>query len=122
MDVAKSFLEPQHFFADDRKAEVAGLDDAGVHRAYGDFVYTVTFDADKVIAIGFGFPDERRSLLARERMKVRGPGGVTYPRPGILRAAGNAREIPNCPLHTRGRGKNRVERRIRRVFDTQGDY
>ena len=47
--VAQPLLEPQHLLADDLEAEVAGLDDAGVHGSDGDLVHAVAFDAHERI-------------------------------------------------------------------------
>jgi hypothetical protein len=41
---AQALLEPEHLLADDLEAEVAGLDDARVHRTHRNFVDAVAFD------------------------------------------------------------------------------
>ena len=49
--VAEPLLEPEHFLADDREAEVAGLDDAGVHRPDRDLVHAVAVDAHERVVV-----------------------------------------------------------------------
>ena len=49
MRITEPLLETQHFFADDREAEVSRLDHAGVDRAHSDFVDTITGDGDEWI-------------------------------------------------------------------------
>ena len=73
MDVAEAFFEPHHRLAIDGEAEVARLDDAGVHRPDRDLEDTFAFD-----------PAERKGLplvvkvracddIAAERVIARGP-------------------------------------------------
>ena len=54
--VSQAFFETQHFFADDLKTEMAGLNDAGVHRAYRNFVHAVALDFDERIRFFAGLP------------------------------------------------------------------
>src|SRR4029450_3567993 len=60
--VAEALLEPQHLFADDRKAEVPRLDDAGVDRTHRDLVHAVTADRDEWIALPLAL--ERTAAVA----------------------------------------------------------
>ncbi len=49
--VAEALLEPQHLLADHGEAEVAGLDDAGVHGADGNLVHAVAFDPHECVVV-----------------------------------------------------------------------
>ncbi len=41
VDIAQALLETQHLLTDDREAEVAWLDDAGMHRSDRDLVHSI---------------------------------------------------------------------------------
>ena len=51
MHVAQALLEPKHLFADDLEAEMARLDDPGVHRTDGNLVDAVALDAHERIRV-----------------------------------------------------------------------
>ena len=104
--VAEPGLESQHALADDREAEVTGLDGAGMHRPDRDLVHPVAFDRDEGIGCG-GF--ERRRVgrvVAAQREALRGPGAVPQPAARIGHRAGgvardDAEQVESCALHAR---------------------
>ena len=100
--VAETLLESQHLFADDREAEVAGLDDARMHRPDRHFVHAVAFDAHEMVVVHGGrrFGD-RRVALRRQRMKLRGPRGVTQPW-SLVRSLSTAGHAGRRPLAADG--------------------
>ena len=51
VDVAKPFLEPQDFLADNLEPEVSRLDDAGVDRSDRDLVHAVAADAHERVIL-----------------------------------------------------------------------
>ena len=82
--VAQPLLQAQHLFADDRKAEMPWLDDAGVHRADRDLVDPVTGDANEGIVDHVrAFADRTLGILLAQGEPVRGPGAVVEPRPRV---------------------------------------
>ena len=72
--IAEPLLEPHHRFAAGVKAEVAGLDDARVHRADGDLVQPVALGGEKLV--GAAFAGVRRCGAERRRY---GPAAMIEP-------------------------------------------
>ena len=64
MHIAKPFLEPHDRFAVGREAEVAGLDNAGMHGPDGDLMHRRAFGRKKCITIAAG----RRRCPVAERV------------------------------------------------------
>ena len=84
MGVTEPLLEPQHLFADDRKAEMSRFDDPGMHRADRDLVDPVAGDANEGIVDHLReFADRTLGLLLVQGKPVRGPGAVVEPRPRV---------------------------------------
>src|SRR5204863_9305804 len=73
MRVSQAFFETEHFFADDLKAEMAWLDDAGMHGSDWNFVYAVAFDLDERIRLFTGLPFRRCDKVALQRKAVDRP-------------------------------------------------
>ena len=63
MHIAEPLLQPHHVFAIGGEAEVAGLDDAGMHRADRNLMQAFAFRRQKGVWRGF-----LRGLLIPERM------------------------------------------------------
>jgi hypothetical protein len=106
--VGEPLLEAQNLFANDLEAEMAGLDDAGVHRADGYLVHTVAVDPHERIFLLAGLPFRRRSEIAPQRILVDRP--ARHPRPWalIIGVAGDAQEVERRALHpVRGREDRR---------------
>ncbi len=105
--VAQVLLEPQHFLADDREAEVAGLDDAGVHRADGDLVHAIAFDAHEGVVGGQGAGARGCGLGALSQRRPPGcPQAVVQPRPLVATAVGvQARQVGHGALQAHGAGE-----------------
>src|SRR4029450_5423315 len=115
--VAEALLEPQHLFADDRKAEVPRLDDAGVDRTHPDLVHALTADtgewrsaapADRDEWIPLPLALERTAAVAlpSQWVKVRRPRAMAQPRPRVQRAVrSHAEQVEDSALHAVGWGK-----------------
>ena len=103
--VAEPFLEPQHAFADDRKAEVTGLDGARVHRSDRDFVHAVAFDRDEPVRIRLRRPACAGGDVPAQREDILRPGAVAQPGTrvrgsAIARERPRAAQVEDRPLHT----------------------
>ena len=120
--VAEPLLEPQHLLADDREAEMPGLDDAGVHRADRDLVDAVAGDANEGIV-------DRRSRRRRRGVGTlvsRAESDLPARCRGRARAACRAAPIGDDPeqvgrgaLHPLGAREVRRQVGIRRRIDRQ---
>ncbi len=104
--VAQTLLELQHLLADDREAEMAGLDDARMHGPDRDLVHTVARHAHERIVI------RRRRAVARvvdrarrERLVLARPRRVPQPRPHVRVERRDAGEVRGRALHPRRRRK-----------------
>ena len=78
MHVAEPLFELQHLLADDREAEVPGLDDAGMDGPDGNLGHAVAGHAHEFVSIGLrrhGGGEVAR--MWRERHVVRRPGRVS---------------------------------------------
>ena len=73
--VAESLFELQRLFADDRKAKVAGFDDARMHRPHWNLMHAIALDAHERVVIEPRARRRRMSVL--QWMKLRGPGRVS---------------------------------------------
>ena len=96
VDVAEPLLQPRDGLAGGVKAEMAGFDDAGVHRPDGNLVQARAFRGEKRVRRGRG----RRRLAGPEGMADR-PAAVIEPR----------------PLHRARRPRVRPQRSAERAFE-----
>ena len=109
--VAQALLQTQHFLPHHREAEMAGLDDAGMHRAHGNLMDAVAVHMHKRVIDELGRRQQRqlaRVLLQREM--VWRPGAVVEPGPRVLGAQRmHARQVGGSPLHAHGSRKHRAK-------------
>ncbi len=82
--VAQALLEAQHLLADDREAEMSGLDDAGVHRPDRDLVHAVAFDADERYSSWPGSHLGDASKSRRSGKRSIGQLAMPQPRPLVV--------------------------------------
>ena len=117
--VAEPLLEPEHLFADDRKAEMSRLDDAGVHRSDRDLVHAVTLHAHERVVV-----DRRTRLSTAASPRSRTRAVETGPRArrhvaatdaGPSSVDAHAAQIERGALHARRAGKDRLEPGIARL-------
>ena len=101
--VAEALFEAQHLLADDREAEVARLDHAGVHRPDGDLVHAVAGDAHERVVVDRG-DRALRFAVAAQREKSGRPAVVPQPGPQIAVLRTQTQQIVQRALHAqRGR-------------------
>jgi hypothetical protein len=97
--VAEPLLEPQHLLADDREAEVPGLDRAGVHRPYRDLVHAFARDRHEAVLLDVVPVPALEAEVAPQRVDVRGPRRVAQPRALVGRGRADADEVVGRALH-----------------------
>ena len=119
--VAQVLFEPQHLLADDREAEVARLDDAGVHRADGDLVHAVAFDAHEGVVGGQRAGGGRRRLgVVLQRRRSGRPHAVVQPGALVAAALGlQTGQVGHRALHPRRtrEGGRQVRKPLRRIVE-----
>jgi hypothetical protein len=105
--VAEAFFEAQHALADDREAEVARLDDAGVDGADRDFVGALAADLDEVV-VGrrVGEAAGRQRGVVAQRIPAGGPAAMAQPGALVAALAGDADHVARGALHAVGGGED----------------
>ena len=104
--IAQPLFEADHSLPGRRKPEMAGLDDAGMHGADGDFMQALPFARQKGIGRGL-----RRAFTCAERM-ADAPSTMVKPRPRIGRFAGlQTKQVTNGRFEMKGRGMDQRDRR-----------
>src|SRR5215470_4093402 len=78
MDVAEALLEPRNGFASRGEAEVAGLDDSGMHRADRYLMQVLAFYREKCVS-----RSSNRSCAARTQRMPHVPKAEIEPRPRV---------------------------------------
>ena len=110
--IAEVLLEPEDLLAHDRKAEMARLDDARVHRSDRNLVDAFALDRHERVVIN----GKRGMLIGNCRiaqgMEGGGPRSMTQPRPLIRIGAMQAGEVGNGALHAACTGERLFEPRI----------
>ena len=81
MDVAEALLEPNDRFAVGGETEVAGLDDAGVHRSDRNLVQALALGGQKSIGLRLLI-----SILAGAERAPHAPRSMVKPRPRVRKA------------------------------------
>ena len=85
---------------------MAGLDDAGVNGAYGNFVHTVTGDTHEGVLIQGRFGTQGGWRFVHQGQVASRPGGMTQPRPLIRVRCPHTAQVSHCALHACGRGED----------------
>ena len=109
--VAQALLEPQHLLAHHGEAEVSGFDDAGVHRADGNLMDAVALDPHERVIVDRRL-GRRGHRAGGQRERVRGPGRMAQPRPGVPVGRTQAAEIEHRSLHAAGRREHVLDARV----------
>ncbi len=82
VDIAEPFLQPRHDLAIDAETEMAGLDDAGMHRPNRNLMQPLAQRREEVVHRGIA-PHRRRPRAER---RAEAPGTVIEPRAAVRRA------------------------------------
>ena len=100
--VAQPLLEPQHLLADDREAEVAGLDDAGMHRADRRSRARRRPRRARTRSRRAGSRPAAIGIARRQREGIGGPRAVPQPRPRRRVGRAQCRQVEDRTLHAAG--------------------
>ncbi len=113
--IAQARFETQDFLADDREAEMPGLDDPGVDRSHGDLVDAVALDPHEGVVVGRVLAARVRVEIAAQRELVRTPRAVAQPLPPVTGAlGGDAEQVVQRALHAQRTREYLGDGRIRR--------
>jgi len=116
---AQAFFQTQHAFTHRREAEMAGLDDAGVDRANGDFMHAIAFDANESIVFVFRLKTSIRGVTAQREIVGR-PVVVAQPGAQIAGVRADAEQVARGTLHAVGSRERQREVRENRIVGRQG--
>ena len=100
--VAQALLEPQDLLAHHGEAEVTRFDDAGMHRADGNFMDAIALDPHERVIVDRSLR-RRWHRIGGQRERVPGPGRMAQPRPCVMTCRTQAAEIEHRSLHAAGR-------------------
>src|SRR5439155_5851927 len=112
----ETLFEAQDLLADDLEAEMAGFDDARMHRSDSYFVHTVAVDPDKRVILLSRLPFWRRLEIASQRKAIDRPRRLPSPRALVIGVGLNADQIERGALHPVGGRKHPGQIRVVRAL------